>query len=333
MRKAIWIIAAVVVLLILAALGAFAYCCLMPGEPYESDRIPVLDEQGLKRRSRLQETVKHLSVTIGPRNLAHPDALQNAALFISGELQRRGLPVTEVSFDTEEGKVQNVAAELAGTAPGNPLIIVGAHYDAFENSPGANDNATGVAALLEIASALRAAKLKTTVRFVAFVNEEPPHFRKDTMGSRQYVKQALQGEGSPKVKLMLNLDMLGCYQDVDVYSFPDSLALGTKGDSLVFLGDLNTRSHLRRAIALFRQNTPLPSRAAALPRWVSGVADSDHDSFWRVGIPAIMVTDTGLRDCPYHTAKDELGQVDFTRLSLAVRGLAETVIGLANGRD
>ena len=220
---------------------------------------------------------------------------------------------------------------LAGTTRAPEIILVGAHYDSVRGSPGANDNASGVAALLEIGRALKDAGLRRTVRLVAFVNEEPPFFFWGEMGSGVYARAA-RARGD--IRLMMSLEMLGAYSDEPGgQRYPPFLGwfYPDRANFIAFVSNLESRHVLRRTVEAFRSVSAFPSETLAAPGMVPGVSLSDQISFWREGYPAIMVTDTAYYRYPhYHTAQDTPDKIDYARMAQVVEGLAKAIVLLAN---
>src|SRR5207245_1069215 len=178
------------------------------------------------------------------------------------------------------------------------IILIGAHYDSVIGSPGANDNATGIAALLELSRLAAATDLGKTVRFVAFVNEEPPQFQTALMGSRVYARQA-RARGD-RIRAMLSLETLGYYSEApgsQAFPFPSALYrlfYPDRGNFILFVSNFGSRPLLRQAVDSFRAQSDFPVEAIATFEWVPGGDWSDHGSFWAQGCPARMVTDTAL---------------------------------------
>ena len=226
-------------------------------------------------------------------------------------------------------------ATLPGRGRGRAeeVLLIGAHYDTVRGSPGADDNASGVAGLLEVSRALAALEPALTVRFVAFANEEPPFFGTARQGSAVHARAARsRGE---RVALMVSLEMLG-YYDVrpgsQRYPPPFGWFYPDRGDFLGFVGDLRSRRAMRRAAAAFRAGSGLPLETCATFRWVPGVGWSDHAAFWRYGYRAFMATDTAFHRNPwYHTAGDTPETLDYVRFAAAVQGLAACFATLAAG--
>jgi Zn-dependent M28 family amino/carboxypeptidase len=280
------------------------------------------------RALRLRGHVHELAGTIGERSLWRPEALARAAAYVGRRLAAHGT-VEEQAFEVDGRRVANVELTLPGRGTGS--VVVGAHYDTVLGSPGANDNGSGVAALLELAGALAAAPRARTLRLVAFVNEEPPFFQTEAMGSLRYARRCRErGEG---VEAMLSLESIGCYRDAPgSQSYPAGLGLlyPDRGDFVAFVSNLGSARLLRRAVRAFRGAVDLPCQAAALPAAIPGVGWSDQWAFWEHGYPALMVTDTApFRDPWYHTAGDTEEKLDYERLGRVVEGLAAAISELA----
>jgi Zn-dependent M28 family amino/carboxypeptidase len=209
---------------------------------------------------------------------------------------------------------------------------VGAHYDSVAGTVGANDNCTGVAAVLELARLLRGRKLQRTVRFVLFANEEPPYFQTGDMGSLVYARQLRRDR--VQVSVMISLETMGFYSDVPgSQKYPPVLGsfYPSRGDFIGFVGNSESRDLVRRSIRTFRESTSFPSEGVAAPADWPGVGWSDHWSFWQEGYPAIMITDTAVFRYPYyHTSLDTSDKVDFSRMARVVEGVRRVVESLAS---
>ncbi|MGH7605994.1 MAG: M20/M25/M40 family metallo-hydrolase, partial [Gemmatimonadales bacterium] len=198
-------------------------------------------------------------------------------------------------------------------------------------APGADDNASGVAGVLELARRFAATPQPRTVRFVFFPNEEPPSFASDDMGSRHYAAAA-RARGD-RIVAMLSIESIGYYDTEEGsqrYPFPLNLAYPDVGDFIGFVSNLQSRGVLRRAIAAFRAHATIPTQGAAAPAWLAGVWWSDHWSFWREDYRAIMISDTApYRNPFYHTPGDTLGTLDYGRMARVVDGLGHVLRALA----
>jgi Zn-dependent M28 family amino/carboxypeptidase len=305
----------------------------MPGISW-SGTLPTLSGEEQQLRDNLRQHVEELAGHIGERNVWHPEALDAAARYIREFLQGSGYTVTAQPFASRGQTLENLEAELPGRHPASGIIVVGAHYDSVAGTPGGNDNASGVAALLEIARLLAGSDLSHRVRFVAFANEEPPFFYSEEMGSHVYARRARE-RGEP-IEAMLALETIGFYSDApdsQHYPFPFGFFYPDTGNFIGFVGNLASRSLVRRAIGAFRASTRFPSEGVAAPGWMTGIHWSDHWSFWQAGYPAIMVTDTALYRYPYyHSAGDTPDRLDYSGLARVTRGLVEVVGNLAGRR-
>jgi Zn-dependent M28 family amino/carboxypeptidase len=302
----------------------------MPGQSHTGILLPLTPEE-----KRIEQQLVHhiwvLAGDIGERNLWHYEAFAAAARYIETMLQGLGYSTTTQTFEVGGRAVKNVAAELPGTSHPAEIIVVGGHYDSVPGCPGANDNATGVAAMLELARLLAGQRLPRTVRFVAFANEEAPFFSTAGMGSWQYARQAhARGE---RIVAMLSLETLGYYSDTvgsQRYPFPFGLFYPRVGNFIGFVGNTASRHLVRRSIASFRQHAAFPSQGTAAPGWLTGVGWSDHWAFWQHGYAAMMITDTALfRYAPYHTPTDTPDKIDYASMARVVAGLASVVTDLA----
>jgi Zn-dependent M28 family amino/carboxypeptidase len=325
----LWI-AALVIALAVAATAGVRFMTTMPGRSH-SGPLPPLTAEAATLRDGLRRHVAMLGTTIGERHVWRPEALGQAADYVEQQLAGAGYEVGRQGFTARGEIVANVSAERRGDRA-DEVVLVGAHYDTVRGSPGANDNGSGVAALLEIARLLRDARLPRTVRFVAFVNEESPFFMTRLMGSRVCARACR--DAGEHVVAMLSLETIGCYLDrprSQHYPGPFALAYPTVGNFIAFVGNLRSRALVRRCLAAFRRTTPFPSEGAALPAYIPGVFWSDHWAFWREGFRAVMVTDTApFRYRAYHTARDTPDKLDYERMAMVVVGLAEVVRDLAS---
>ncbi|OGK98427.1 MAG: aminopeptidase [Candidatus Rokubacteria bacterium RIFCSPHIGHO2_12_FULL_73_22] len=279
----------------------------------------------------LRAHVEALAGAIGERNVFRPAALAAAAEFIEGVWAAQGHRVSRQTYELRGVACANLEVEHRGAERPDELVLVGAHYDSVLGSPGADDNASGVAALLEISRRLAPAAPARTLRLVAFVNEEPPFFATRAMGSDVYARAA-RARGDD-IRLMLALESLGCYSDAPgSQRYPPLLGwcYPDRGNFLAFVSNRRSRRLLRRTVALFGEGCDVPAVHAAIPAVVPGVAWSDHLSFWRQGYPALMVTDTAPYRYPhYHSAGDTPDRLDYPALARVADGLARTVAALA----
>jgi len=318
------------VVFLLVVTASVWWMTAMPGRSHSGPLTP-LSEAEHELRERLQRHVRTLAGEIGERNVFRPEALAYSARYLEERLRESGHTVTREAFTAASVDVHNLVVERRGATRPDEIVVVGAHYDSVMGSPGANDNATGTAALLEIARSLATQQPVRTVRCVFFVNEEPPFYLTEEMGSLVHALGA--GQRGEKIVAMLSIETIGYYTDRERsqhYPFPFGLLYPSKGDFVGFVGNLGSRSLVRRTIGSFRRAGVFPSEGLAAPGWIPGVGWSDHWSFWQEGYPAVMVTDTAVfRYGPYHTREDTPDKVIYDRLARVVGGLERVVADLA----
>jgi Zn-dependent M28 family amino/carboxypeptidase len=286
-------------------------------------------------QARLERHVWTLAADIGERNVFHPTKLDAARDYIANEWRVRGLEPRLQTYPARGVESSNVEIVLQGDRQASQSIVVGAHYDSARGSPGADDNASAVAALLELGHVLAAAPRARTLRLVAFVNEEPPFFFWGQMGSQVYARAARAG--NEDIRVMLSLEMLGYYRDEPRTQYYPPLFrwfYPNRGNFIGFVSNLRSRRELARVYRAFRDNCDFPSQRAAVPSWIPGIGWSDHLSFWRQGYPALMVTDTAFYRYPYyHTSEDTPDKIDYVRLTAVTNGLASALVELANAES
>jgi hypothetical protein len=296
----------------------------MPGKNILKAAPLSTDEVAL--REELRASVEKLAGEIGERNMWHYPQLNAAADFIENSFSRAGLRTRRDSYDMQGQACHNIEAEIAGARP--EILLIGAHYDSVFGSPGANDNGTGVAATLALAQRFAGRKPEHTLRFVAFVNEEPPYFLSDEMGSFIYAGRC-KARGD-KISGMISLETIGYFSDAPHSQTYPSPGLGIfypkVGNFIGFVSNVYSRALLRRVVALFRKHAKIPSEGAALPSFIPGVSWSDQWSFWRYGYPGIMVTDTAPFRYPYyHSSSDTPDKLDYDRFTLVVSGMEKVI--------
>jgi peptidase M28-like protein len=277
-------------------------------------------------REELRSNVQKLAGEVGERNMWHYAQLNAAADFIEDSFSRAGLRTRRDSYEMRGQPCHNIESEIPGNQP--EIIVIGAHYDSVFGSPGANDNGTGVAATLALAQRFATAKPKRTLRFVAFVNEEPPYFLSGEMGSLVYARRCK--ERGDKIPAMISLETIGYFSDTPNSQTYPSPGLGVfypkVGNFIGFVSNVKSRALLRRVIALFRKNAKIPAEGASLPAFIPGVSWSDQWSFWQHGYPAIMVTDTAPFRYPYyHSSNDTPDKLDYDRFTLVVSGMEKVI--------
>ncbi|HXJ53505.1 MAG TPA: M28 family peptidase [Burkholderiales bacterium] len=290
----------------------------MPGTSHAGPLPPLSDEERALAE-RLRRHVFTLAKTERNTDLETP------ARYIADAFAAHGLKAEFQRFESGGRTVSNIEVSPSGPA----LVVVGAHYDTVPGSPGADDNASGVAALIELAGLVGKAGLP--IRFVAFANEELPYFMGPEMGS--WVSARRSRERNEPLRGMLSLEMLGCYRDdpgSQRYPPPLSFIYPNRGNFIGFVGDVGARTLVRESISLFRKHARFPSEGVAAPAFVPGIMRSDHASFRDQGFPALMVTDTAYNRNPrYHKASDTPDTLDYERLARVTLGLASVLRDLA----
>jgi Peptidase family M28 len=303
----------------------------MPASSYRGP-LPPLSEAQSDLARRLAAHVGYLSETIGERNIGRAGSLAAATDYLRSHLMQVGYAVAERSYTVEGHEITNLEGELVGSASGEAAVVVGAHYDSVAGTVGANDNASGVAAVLELARLLKENRPRRTIRFVFFGNEEPPYFQTQKMGSLVYAQQLRQS--GTRVSAMISLETIGYYSDAtgsQKYPALFSLFYPSRGNFIGFVGNTESRDLVRRAIRSFRASAQFPSEGVAAPASLPGVGWSDQWSFWQQGYPAIMITDTAVFRYPYyHTPLDTTDKIDFHKMAKVVEGVRNVVVSLAD---
>lgn len=324
---------------------------------YRGPLAELSDDQKVLR-DELRRHVEALAGKIGERNLRHGDSLQQAAHYLEDSFTAAGLSVTRQTYQVGGQACANLQVEItpaeeipppaaaALSMPGDEkvgeggreprsgaprtfeeIVVIGAHYDTVSGSPGANDNASGVAALLALARRFAARPVRRTLRFVAFANEEQPYFQTGSMGSRVYARGCRQR--NENIVAAISLETIGYYSDAPgSQRYPPLLSTfyPTTGNFIGFVGDLRSRPLVDQVTAAFRRHARFPSEKGALPSGLPGVGWSDHWSFWQEGYPGVMVTDTAPYRYPhYHLASDTPDRIDYERLARVVDGLVGVV--------
>ena len=285
--------------------------------------------------------VKSLATDIGPRNVFNPKNYTAAYRYIRQYWETVGYEVAEENFEAEGEVCRNIIVERRGTAEPEKWIIIGAHYDTVAYSPGANDNGSAVAVLLELSRMLKRSSFPRTIRFVAFANEEPPFFKTGKMGSVIHAQGCRQRGES--IEAMICLETLGYYREkrgTQKYPFPLSAFYPDRANFLAIVGNLRSRVLVQSFARFFMEESDFPVECAApvtvklpLSRAGSsvllslpGIDWSDHQSFWIAGYPAIMLTDTALFRYPYyHSLDDTPDKLNYSSLARVTHGIYKAV--------
>lgn len=317
-------------LLLVALIALWAVSIRMPGRSFRGTLPPLSADQQVIQQ-RLRAHVDMLAGRIGERNYMKPRALDSAANYIRATFDSLGYETREHTYVVDKATYRNVEVTLAGRSAPGEIVLVGGHYDSVYDSPGADDNASGTAAVLELARLLRAAPRDRTIRFVAFANEEPPFFFTEDMGSLRYARAARARGDS--IVAMISMESMGYYRNepgsqryppVLGWFYPD------RGNFIGFVGNIGSRSLVHRIVRDFRETTQFPSAGSAAPTQLPGIAWSDHWSFWQAGYDGVMITGTApFRNRNYHERTDRPDSLDYDHMARVVDGVARVAARLA----
>lgn len=288
-------------------------------------RVPTPDPE------RLRTHVRALSENFHPRSYDHPDNLAAAGDYVRAALRATGAAVTEQDVVVGRTHFRNLLARFG--PPAGPLLVIGAHYDSYgdpdTHTPGADDNASGVAGLIELARLMSANPPACPVELVAYTLEEPPNFRTGNMGSAWHAKAVKRGAND--VELMIALEMIGFFSDApasQAFPFPFlRLIYPTTGNFIAVvsrLQDILPTRHLKAAMA---GASDLPVHSINTLPVVPGIDFSDHLNYWSQGFPAVMVTDTAFnRNDAYHLGSDTFDRLDYARMAKVVQGVYAFIV-------
>jgi Zn-dependent M28 family amino/carboxypeptidase len=306
--------------------GALALFNLSPARehPAVNQTLPKVDEK------RLEAHVRALAEEFTPRDWKNRANLTRAAEYIYNELKSYGLAPRYQTFRASGQEYKNVTVELGPASEAR--VVIGAHYDAFGPYPGADDNASGVAGVLELARILAKSSLPGRIELVAYCLEEPPHFTTAEMGSAVHARSLR--EAGVKVKGMISLEMIGYFSDEkNSQAFPLpalKLLYPNEGNFIALAADMEHVPFTNRVKKAMRAATPLGVHAINAPRSVPGIDLSDHRNYWAEGYPALMVTDTAFyRNEAYHTPNDTPDRLDYARMGQVVSGVARAALELS----
>lgn len=298
-----------------------------PGQSFEGP-LPQITEAQETIEATLRRHVKVFGGDIGARSTQSYAGLERAVEHLAGELEGFGYSVDRQPYRSGSHEVTNLVVEKRGKARPDSIVVVGAHYDGVGDMPAANDNGSGVAALLVLAERFRGLEVDETLRFVLFANEEPPHFQEETMGSLVYARACR--EKDEDIRMMWSLETLGYYTDEpDSQDFPShllELAFPSTGNFVAFVSMMSDAETMRHVLGEFREHCKFPSEGAALPDFLPQAGWSDHWSFNQVGYPGVMITDTALfRYEHYHTTADLPDQLNYPAFARVVEGLVDVL--------
>lgn len=280
--------------------------------------------------ARLELHVRALANDFSPRDYLHPENLDRAAAYIHREFELAHGVTVDATYQVNGRIYRNVIASFGPDTA--ERIIVGAHYDSAGSLPAADDNASGVAGLIELAYLLGEHPPAMRVELVAYTLEEPPYFLTEAMGSAHHAK-ALKAAGV-KVRMMLSLEMIGYFSDMpgsQLYPSPVlRAAYPSAGNFISIVGSMTQGFQVRRVKAAMRAATPLPVFSINAPTLIPGVDFSDHLNYWNAGYPALMITDTAFyRNTAYHTANDTPERLNYPKMAMVVQGVYAAIVELS----
>jgi hypothetical protein len=273
--------------------------------------------------SDLKMMTKELSENFLPRNFYHPENLIQTASYIESKFKSFDLNTELQTYEINGNLYVNVIASLGPET--EDIVVVGAHYDAYSSYAGADDNASGVAGLLELSRLLSKSKLKNRVILVAYTCEEPPQFGSEKMGSYIHAS-SIQGKN---IEIMISLEMIGYFSEKeDSQSFPLTFLkylYPKKGDYIAVVGQINSTKAMKLKDTI-NKYTDLEAFSINAPSFVAGVDFSDHRNYWKHGYPAVMVTDTAFyRNKNYHKASDTYDKLNYDLMAKVVYGVFKYV--------
>ncbi len=288
---------------------------------FESKQIEYLEQ-------RLADHVAFLSQNIGARNLGHYSALVKASEYIFDSITAFKFCVEKQEYSVTGKAVHNLILEKKGTDEPDEIFILGAHYDTVLDSPGADDNATGIAALLEIIRLLEDYQNQKTIRFVAFTLEEPPFFGTDKMGSMAYAKKCRENQDN--IIGMVAFEMLGYFsEEPNSQEYPLAemkMAYPERGNFIGVVGNKHSEKFTEAFVKKLKDTSLAKVEFLIANSFMPGVDLSDHASFWKYDYPALMLTDTAFfRNPYYHTAEDKIDHLNFKKFARLVLGLNYTL--------
>lgn len=334
LQTIVWMIQQFLKMLLAGAVCASTCACSDPAPPSTqspSTAPTTLPSFNREIEANLKRHVTALAGEIGERNTKNPAAYLRAREYIEAQLKQLGFTPARHEYSSDGQAFANIIATIPGGAAKEQIIIVGAHYDSAVGTPGANDNASGVAASLELARLLRDHKPAKTIRIVFFANEEPPHFRAASMGSQAYARKCF--DAKEKISAMISLETIGYFDDAPgSQRYPEQIKdrYPSSGHFIGVVSDVDRKAFVDDFTARFKAATTFPAESAAMPPLWPGIGWSDHWAFWQFDYPALMVTDTAPFRYPhYHKPTDTPDKLMYDRMAMVVEGVEKVVRALA----
>ena len=290
----------------------------------------IMDADLITIQGHLKGHLDHIAGEIGSRSLSEPTSLARARTYVEDRFREYGYTLHTQEFEAHGTGTANVTAARPDWNPSGPTLLLGAHYDTVRGTPGADDNASGVAVMLEVARLMSCSEdhERPQVVFTAFSAEEPPAFSTGVMGSRIFT-DSLERMGW-NIRGALVLEMVGFFRsEPGSQHIPLSLrflGFSNRGDFIAVIGNGISRRLVRTVAAGIRHwGQGLPVEKLTIPGsgyLIPEARLSDNASFWDAGIPAVMITDTSFfRNPNYHRHTDRVSTLDMVSMSRLTRGL------------
>lgn len=314
-------------IIILVILFVYPYYSMMKIRSAKSHHYSVPKDSWGQEELNLFNYVKHLSDNIGSRSFFELSKIETIRDFIVNKLKEFGLSPTIQDFTVDNKKFSNIVITITGQNYAEEIVVIGAHYDTVLGTPGADDNGSAVAMLLEMARILGNSNFDRTVKLVFFVLEEPPIFGTKNMGSRVFARRAK--EDDMDIRAMISLEMVGYFSERNgKQAFPlplMNLFYSTTPDFIAVVGNLQSRALVKQTEKGLREGCLVPVETLAAPSFIPGVGLSDHASFWKEGYPAVMITDTAFyRNPNYHQPTDTYDTLNYETMAELLKGLVHT---------
>ncbi|RMF60568.1 MAG: M28 family peptidase [Calditrichaeota bacterium] len=315
----------------------FIFCCVllflggymvlrMPGNSYDGP-LPPLTPQQANLEKELRYHVNMIAEQIGERHIHAYQNLMSAADYITYELENYGYSVDRFPFTVHGKTLYNLVAEIPGKKYRDEILIIGTNYDSYPGSRGANENGSGVAAVLSMAKYFSEAQISRTLRFVFFPNSYPPFSQSPEMGSMKYAR--LCASEKENIVGMLHIASLGYYSNEENsqdFPIPLKWLYPRKANFVMFSGNTSSIDLVKETVKYFRENARFPSEGITFPDTASGIGIADQWAFWQHGYPALMITDTSPYRYPYHHSPDDTpNHINFEAMSRVVSGLEQVV--------
>jgi Peptidase family M28 len=333
MRKILVALPLAIIAVVVGGYAALKFATDVPGQSHQGPLPPLSGEE----RAIAATLRRHIeTIAAAEHNVRRYRELEKVARYLEATLAGHGYAVGRQEYVVAGKTVRNIDAAIEPPAgvTDPEVVVVGAHYDSAEDTPGANDNGSGTAAVLELARLLKdlQGQSRKRVRFVLFVNEEPPYFMTDDMGSLRYAR--LLATRKERVTAMYSLETLGYYSDApgsQQYPVPFGMMFPNVGNFVSFVGLTNSRPLVHQTMQSFRSHTAFPTVGGVAPSIISGIGWSDHWSFGQYGFQGVMVTDTAVFRYPhYHEPTDTPEKVDVERLARITKGMERVVRDLVH---